>query len=118
MIMLTQLREAIAGIQTNNLIITGMDSEKVIERTLVENIKKLNGMCIKLLCYNIIGLPDRLCLLPGGQIFFVELKTTGKKPRKIQNYLHDKIRALGFKVYIIDTVVGAHELCAEYVNRK
>ena len=27
------------------------------------------------------GLPDRLCLFPGGEVVFVELKAFGKKPR-------------------------------------
>lgn len=55
-----------------------VDSEKDIERELVVQIGRNNGLCIKLLCDQCIGLPDRLCLLPGGKVAFVELKTTGK----------------------------------------
>lgn len=51
-----------------------------------------------------IGLPDRLCLMPGSKIAFIELKTTGEKPRRIQEYMHEKIRNLGFDVFVIDTV--------------
>lgn len=93
-----------------------IESEKLIERLLVAEIKKLGGMCIKLLSYHIIGLPDRLCLLPKAKIIFVELKTTGQKPRKIQVYTHNKIRALGFRVEVIDTVKKVQELCAEYAD--
>lgn len=82
------------------------ESEKAIERTLVAEVKKCGGMCIKLLSYHMVGLPDRLCLFPGYKIAFVELKTTGQKPRKIQAYMHNKIRALGFRVEVIDTVQG------------
>lgn len=81
-------------------------SEKVIERTLVAEVTKKGGLCIKLLTHMFIGLPDRMVLLPGGKIFFVELKSTGCKPRKIQEVVHDKLRALGFKVYVIDSIDG------------
>lgn len=81
-----------------------IDSEKLVERRLVELVKINNGMCIKLLCDQLIGLPDRLCLLPGHKIVFVELKTTGRKPRRIQAYIHKKLRNLGFRVEVIDTV--------------
>lgn len=81
-----------------------VDSEKVVEHKLVELVKINGGMCIKLLCDQLIGLPDRMCLFPGHKIVFVELKTTGRKPKRIQTYMHNKLRALGFRVEVIDTV--------------
>lgn len=81
-----------------------VDSEKVVERKLVELVKINGGMCIKLLCDQLIGLPDRMCLFPGHKIVFVELKTTGRKPKRIQACMHNKLRALGFRVEVIDTV--------------
>ena len=83
-----------------------IDSEKVVERKLVEAVKDKKGLCIKLLCDQFIGLPDRLCLFPGHKIVFVELKTTGQKPRRIQTYVHNKLKALGFRVEVIDTIEG------------
>lgn len=80
------------------------DSEKVIERKLVEAVKEKGGMCIKLLSDYFTGLPDRLCLFPGQKAIFVELKTTGEKPRKIQIFVHNKLKALGFRVEVIDTL--------------
>lgn len=81
-----------------------IDSEKVVERKLVELVKINGGICIKLLCDQLTGLPDRMCLFPGHKIVFVELKTTGRKPRRIQVFMHNKLRALGFRVEVIDTV--------------
>ena len=81
-----------------------IDGEKVVERKLVELVKINGGMCIKLLCDQLIGLPDRMCLFPGHKIVFVELKTTGQKPKRIQTYMHNKLRTLGFRVEVIDTV--------------
>ena len=81
-----------------------IDSEKLVERKLVELVKINNGMCIKLLCDQLIGLPDRLCLFPNHKMAFVETKTTGQKPRRIQAYMHKNLRALGFRVEVIDSV--------------
>lgn len=93
-----------------------VESEKLVERKLVELIKINNGMCIKLLCNHILGLPDRLCLFPGGKLAFVELKTTGEKPKRIQIFMHKKLRALGFRVEVIDTVEGAINFVDEMIN--
>lgn len=91
------------------------DSEKLIERTLYNEVKAKGGMCLKLPAVYVIGLPDRLCLFPGGNVVFVELKTTGQKPRKIQLHIHQKIRALGFTVLVIDSIKGVHDLCSQYM---
>lgn len=94
------------------------ESEKLVERKLVELVKINNGMCIKLLCDQLIGLPDRLCLFPGHKIAFVELKTTGRKPRRIQAYMHKKLRALGFRVEVIDTVEGVINFIEDIILNK
>ena len=86
-----------------------IDSEKLVERKLVELVKINNGMCIKLLCDQLIGLPDRLCLFPNHKMAFVETKTTGQKPRRIQAYMHKKLRALGFRVEVIDSIEGVEQ---------
>lgn len=93
-------------------------SEKVIERKLVELVKLNNGMCIKLLCDQLIGLPDRMCLFPGHKIVFVELKTTGQKPKRIQTCMHNKLRALGFRVEVIDTVESVINFVDDIVLNK
>ena len=95
-----------------------VDSEKVVERKLVELVKINGGMCIKLLCDQLIGLPDRMCLFPGHKIVFVELKTTGRKPKRIQAYIHNKLRALGFRVEVIDTVESVINFVDDIVLNK
>lgn len=95
-----------------------VDSEKVVERKLVEAVKSNGGMCIKLLCDQLIGLPDRMCLFPGHKMVFVELKTTGRKPKRIQMYMHNKLRALGFRVEVIDTVESVVNFVETILNNK
>jgi len=80
-----------------------IESEKVLEKKLSEAVKRAGGLSIKLISIHFIGLPDRLCLLPKGRLFFIEMKTTGKKPSKIQTIIHAKFDALGFPVLVIDT---------------
>lgn len=78
-------------------------SEKDLERTFSEKLNRTKKVwVIKLLSAFIKGLPDRMILCQGGYVGFAEIKTTGKKPTKIQTYIHEKLRALGFKVFIID----------------
>lgn len=95
-----------------------IDSEKVIERKLVEAVKANDGMCIKLLCDNLLGLPDRMCLFPGHKIVFVELKTTGRKPRRIQVFMHNKLRALGFRVEVVDSIEGVEQFINNIIFEK
>lgn len=79
-----------------------IQSEKLIERKLNEHVKRKGGLSIKLLPFQFAGLPDRLILLPGGIVKFVEVKTTGQKLRPIQERVHKLIRDLGFEVLTID----------------
>lgn len=85
-------------------------SEKVFERTLSKYVDDAGGMAVKLLSQFLRGLPDRMFLLKGGRVIFVEFKSTGKKPTKIQEYIHAKVRALGFLVYVVDSVESYEEV--------
>jgi hypothetical protein len=92
------------------------DNEKLIEKTLAAEITKLGGWSFKLPCVYVSGLPDRLCLLPGGVIFFAELKSTGKKPTAVQKLIHEKIRRLGFEVYVIDSIEQLLKILNTYLE--
>lgn len=95
-----------------------MTSEKALEQKLKTVIRFNGGLYLKLLPFQCNGLPDRLCLLPEGVIFFAEIKSTGDKPKKLQTYMHKKIRKLGFKVFIIDTLDQIKEIAKMYENRE
>ena len=76
--------------------------EKIIEQHLVKAGKSSGGIAPKLVSPGFDGMPDRLVLLPGGKIGFVEVKAPGKEPRPLQVARHGLLRRLGFKVYILD----------------
>ena len=70
--------------------------EKEIEQKLVQTIESKGGMCLKWVCPGWAGVPDRICLLPGGRIFFVELKAPGGVVSPRQKWWAAKLRTLGF----------------------
>lgn len=76
--------------------------EKIIEQHLVEAVKNRGGITPKLVSPGFDGMPDRLVLLTGGKVGFVEVKAPGKEPRPLQAARHGLLRRLGFKVYILD----------------
>lgn len=76
--------------------------ERDIERALVGMVKSHGGMAMKWVCPGWAGVPDRIVLLPGGKIIFVELKRPkGGEVRKLQEWWHAKLRSLGFTVWVI-----------------
>jgi len=77
-------------------------SEKQIEQKLVKATKAAGGVCPKLVCPGFDGMPDRMVLLPGCHIGFVEVKAPGKNPRPLQTHRHKLLRSLGFPVFVLD----------------
>lgn len=94
-----------------------IESEKLIEKKLTLEVKKVGGMSIKLIPLHIAGLPDRLLLFPGSKIVFAETKTTGDKPRRIQIKIMDKIKALGFDVRVIDSTQSILKLIDDVTKK-
>ena len=76
--------------------------EKQIEHKLLTETRKRDGLCLKFISPGWNGVPDRIVLLPGGKIGFVEVKKSGENPRTLQLRRHKQIRKLGFQVFILD----------------
>ncbi len=90
--------------------------EKTIERKLAVTVKKMGGICPKFVSPGLDGMPDRLVLLPGGRLAFVEVKAPGKKPRPLQIVRHEMLKRLGFAVYVLDDVEKIGEMLDEIAN--
>lgn len=82
------------------------ESEKTLEARLRREVEKLGGKALKLSAQMHRGLPDRLILMPRGRAYFAEIKTTGKKPTRLQEKCHRELRDLGFDVFVIDSTDG------------
>ena len=85
-------------------------SEKAIERYLVDEVKKLGGVCLKYSNQNMAGYPDRVALLPGGRTIWIELKSKGKKPTKLQTIRIDQLASLGHQVFVADSKERINEI--------
>ena len=87
-------------------------AEKHVEEKLRIGVKEKGGRAYKFVSPGNQGVPDRIVLLPGGVIDFIELKDKGKKPTALQLNQHTKLRALGFNVLVIDSKEGVDEYLA------
>ena len=79
-----------------------MAREIIIEQKLLSAVKGRGGIAPKFVSPGYDGMPDRIVLLPGGHIGFVEVKAPGEKPRPLQAARHELLRRLGFKVFVLD----------------
>jgi len=73
--------------------------EKEVERHLREGVKSLDGMCLKFVTPGFTGVPDRIVIMPGGHIAFVELKRPGQRERQRQGFVQKQLRRLGCRVF-------------------
>lgn len=98
--------------------------ERDIERHLVKRVKTLGGEVRKVQWIGRRGAPDRLVMLPKtaplpgfdllgskpAQTIWVELKAPGKKAEPHQVREHERMRAMGQRVVVIDSIEGVEEL--------
>ena len=80
-----------------------MAAEKIIEQKLIRAVKMMGGLAPKFVSPGLDGVPDRIVLLPGGKMAFVELKADGKKLRPLQIRRKRQLEALGFSVYCVSS---------------
>jgi len=79
----------------------------------VHKVKAAGGIAPKFVSPGLDGMPDRLLLLPGGRMAFVEVKAPGEKPRPLQVARHRLLTELGFKVYVLDSLAGIGKIVEE-----
>lgn len=98
--------------KVENIVRHAEVSEKAIERYLVERVKELGGICLKYSNANMVGYPDRVVLLPGGVTIWIELKSKGRRPEKIQQIRIAQLERLGHTVYVADSKQRVDEILA------
>lgn len=76
--------------------------------------------CLKFESPGFTGVPDRIILLPGGKVIFVEMKQPGQKERKRQKYVQGLLRDLGFEVFSsvdsLERIAVVVERCKEVMK--
>jgi hypothetical protein len=90
--------------------------ERDVERKLVKAVKHNGGVCWKFTSPGTAGVPDRIILMPGCRIAFVEVKKPGEKPRPLQLSRHRLIRQLGFKVFVLDNTADIPKIMKEVMG--
>lgn len=76
--------------------------EKELEKKFCGLVKAAGGKAYKFVSPGNDGVPDRLVVLPGGHVGFVELKQRGKKPTALQKKRIEELRALGCFAAVLD----------------
>jgi hypothetical protein len=91
--------------------------EKRIEYRLRDLVKALGGLALKLIAAGFTGLPDRLVLMPGGRVYFVELKngSAGRLSAR-QEVVHKILERLGFKVWVVKDEKTLQEFLDHIIN--
>jgi len=83
--------------------------EGKIEAYLKLRVKQTGGRHRKLRWLSRNGAPDQFIWWPGPKVYFVEVKRPGGKIRKLQAIEHDRLKADGFRVFVIDNKEGVDE---------
>lgn len=75
--------------------------EKDIERWLGNQLKKMGCIYMKFVSPGNDGVPDRIIVLPGGGVIFVELKDTTGKLMANQRVQISRLRKQGALVFVV-----------------
>lgn len=79
----------------------GKMRESSVEGKLRDGVRALGGICYKWVSPGQDGVPDRIVMMPGGRLWFVELKKTDGELSAIQRVQLKKLGRLGFSVRVL-----------------
>ena len=71
--------------------------EKQIEAYLVKRVKEIGGIPYKFTSPSNRGVSDRIVVLPGGAIWFIEVKRAGGKLTPLQVKFAETVQTLGHR---------------------
>ena len=87
--------------------------ESEIEARLVRGIREAGGLCYKFVSPGNPGVPDRLAVLPEGQVVFVELKTEVGRLANIQKWQIAEMRKRGADVRVLKGLDAVQDFLAQ-----
>lgn len=83
--------------------------EKNIEEWLTKQVEGMGGMALKFVSPGSPGVPDRICIFPGGKIYFVELKKESGRMSDIQKWQRARFEGMGCRFYVVHGMKEAKE---------
>lgn len=89
--------------------------ESTIEKHLALRVKEAGGRAYKFVSPGRVGVPDRIVLLQKGVLLFVELKAPGKKAKPHQLREHTRMRELGHRVVVLDSIEAVDAFVGAFV---
>lgn len=95
--------------------------ESDIEARLVKGVNALGGWAYKFTSPGNVGVPDRLVVLPGGYIIFVELNTETGRLSAMQEYQHFQLRKRGAVVWVVRGMDGVDKFlhyCRQLIHEE
>ena len=75
--------------------------EKDIERYLVRRVAERGGVAYKWVSPGRVGVADRIVMLPGGRVWFVELKTVKGRLSPLQKVFAADMARMGMNYLVI-----------------
>lgn len=87
-----------------------MESEKVLERYLCDQVKALGGEAYKFVSPMRRFVLDRLCVLPKGLVWFVEVKSEGQVPSEGQFREIERLTLKGHHATYVSTKAGVNKV--------
>ena len=90
--------------------------EKTIEGKIGEAVKAGGGLYYKFVSPGNAGVPDRIAILPGGRVVFIELKSETGRLRMTQHVQIQRLASRGCEVHVIQGMEEAEKFIAEVIS--
>jgi streptogramin lyase len=84
--------------------------ERDIERHLVRRVAERGGVAYKWVSPGRVGVADRIVMLPGGRVWFVELKTATGRLSPLQKVFAADMARMGMNYLVLRTKGEVDEL--------
>ena len=87
--------------------------ERDIENWLNKQIEKIGGLAFKFVSPGNPGVPERIYILPGGEVWFVELKQQFGKIANIQKWQRQRLQDMGCNYRLVKGMEDAKAFVGE-----
>ncbi len=83
--------------------------ESALQKKIIEDLKGMGWLCLKLIQTNQNGIPD-LEIIKDGRVIFLEIKTSWGRVSDLQHYRIEQLRNQNIETYVIKGVKEFEEL--------